>query len=92
MGLSSGLDSGCRAASGCGESFGLSSFGVVGSGSGEGRVSGVGGRAGSMGFLGLGFGSGRGGVGAKGRLLKEDRTLRERSMEGTMAGTISDWR
>lgn len=82
-----------------GESFGISVIGFVGLGSGEGRRlrwgSGVKGRVGSIGsisLLGLGLGSGREGVGVKGRPLKAERTLRERSMVGTMAGTTWVWR
>lgn len=41
--------------------------------------------------MGLGLGFGREGVGLKGRWLKEDTTLRERSMEDTISGT-RDWR
>lgn len=37
--------------------------------------------------LGLGFGSVGVGVGVKGRWLKEETTLRERSTEDTMLGT-----
>ncbi|CAB4262472.1 unnamed protein product [Prunus armeniaca] len=74
-----------------GESFGLSVIGFVGLGSGEGRrlrwgfgVKGRVGSIGSIGLLGLGLGSGREGVGVKGRPLKAEMTLRERSMVGTI--------
>ncbi|CAB4289127.1 unnamed protein product [Prunus armeniaca] len=67
------------------------SMGLKFSGSGEGRRlhwgSGVKGQVGSIGSIGLlrlGLGSGREGVGVKGWPLKAERTLRERSMVGTI--------